>query len=71
MIHLARPTVSLVVNLSLDICFVLKSGEGRTDGRGRTNGQHVQKQWSLPAEWINLQSLIYKSFIENFLSFHK
>ena len=44
MIHSARPTVSLAANIVF-CCFVLldlKSGDGRTDG------QHVRKQWSLP-----------------------
>ena len=32
---------------SLDICLVLESGDGRTNGS--TDGQHVRKQLSLPA----------------------
>ena len=45
MIHSARPIVKPVANIVF-CCFVfldLKSGDGRTDG------QHVQKQGSLPA----------------------
>ena len=40
MIHSARPTVSLVVNIDLlEICFVLKSADRL----------HIQKQLTLPA----------------------
>ena len=36
---------------SLEICFVLKSGDGRTDGR--TDKRTVQKQLSLPAVTVD------------------
>ena len=45
MIHSARPTASPVVEIS----FVLKSGDGRT------NGRHVKKQFSLPAVTVGRQ----------------
>ena len=62
MIHSARPAVSLVVNIAF-CCFVFIRFEkcGRTDIR--TDGQHVRKQWSLPAEWIK------KTVIGNFWIF--
>ena len=54
MIHSARPTVSPVVNIVFSLCFVLLDFEkwGLTDGLTdrRTDGQHVRKQLSLPAE---------------------
>ena len=47
MIHLARPTVSPVVNIVFAWNLLRFEKWGRTDGR--TDGRHVQKQWSLPA----------------------
>ena len=50
MIHSARPIVTPVANIVF-CCFVdLKSGDGRTDG------QHVRKQWSLPAVTLSWPS---------------
>ena len=69
MIHLARPTVSPVANIVFAwnlFCF---------EKWGRTNGRHVQKQWSLrdrwPASWINWrweQAINYWQLLKLFLS---
>ena len=55
MIHSARPTVLLVENIVFALnCFILKSGDGRTDGRTTcakimiTTGRDCGL-----AEWIN------------------
>ena len=58
MIHSARPTVSPVANIVFALHLFCFEEWGRTDRR--TNGRHVQKQWSLPAveggsaSWINI-----------------
>ena len=60
MIHSARPIVTPVANIVF-CCFVLldlKSGDGRTDG------QHVRKQLSLPAVTLD-------QFLFQFSTFHK
>ena len=51
MIHSARPTVSPVVIIVLKFVLLDIEEWGRTDGRTdrQTDGQHVQKQLSLPA----------------------
>ena len=61
MIHSSRPTVSPVANIVF--CFALLD---LNSGDGRTYGQHVRKQLSLPtvtvgwlAEWIKNICLVY------------
>ena len=60
MIHSARPIVTPVANIVF-CCYVfldLKSGDGRTDG------QHVRKEWSLPAMTLGWPSGSKYSFEE-------
>ena len=55
MIHSAKPTVSPVANIVFCLfCLLDFKKWGRTDGR--TNGRHVQKQWSLPAVTVGRPS---------------